>query len=205
MKPVQLGITGGIGSGKSIVGKVLEELGIPIFHADIEARRLLENDTLVIAAVTRIIGNNAYMPDGRPDRGFIASEVFSNSEKLKELNAVIHPKVQRNYEEWVNSHSDKFIVAKEAAIMFESGSHKGMDFIVAVTAPEEVRIKRVMERDGKPEEAVRKIMNQQLPQSEVVNKSDFEITNNNHRLVVPQVQELVRIIREKSESNQLTI
>lgn len=190
MKPLQLGVTGGIGSGKSVVCRIFEILGIPVYNADLEAKRLLETDTKVREEVTFLLGKKAYTKEGRVDRTFISGVVFADDLKLKALNNIVHPAVQLDYLNWFSIHYDSPFVVKESAIMFESGSSRGMDYIVAVIAPENVRIKRVMDRDGKTEEQVRRIMEKQLPQLEIINKSNSFIMNNDKILVLPQVLEL---------------
>lgn len=190
MKPLQLGVTGGIGSGKSVVCRIFEILGIPVYNADLEAKRLLETDTKVREEVTFLLGKKAYTKEGKADRTFISGVVFADDLKLKALNNIVHPAVQLDYLNWFSIHYDSPFVVKESAIMFESGSSRGMDYIVAVIAPENVRIKRVMDRDGKTEEQVRRIMEKQLPQLEIINKSNSFIMNNDKILVLPQVLEL---------------
>jgi dephospho-CoA kinase len=198
MKPVQIGITGGIGSGKTLVCEVMEAAGIPVYYADAEAKKLLESNELAVNGVTRIIGKGAYDSEGKANRSFIASVVFADKDKLEELNTLIHPMVQKHYRDWVNSKAGKPYVGKEAAIMFESGADRDMDFIIAITAPEDIRIKRVIARDGKTETEVRKIIKQQLPASEVIKKSDFEIINDGETLVLPQLFDILEKIRTTS-------
>lgn len=199
MKPLQLGVTGGIGSGKSVVCRIFEKMGIPIYNADTEAKRLLDTDRQVREKVIMLLGEKAYAAEGTADRAYIASLVFADDSKLDALNKIIHPAVQNDYLDWVSKHSNHPIVIKEAAIMFESGSYKGMDYIVAVIAPEEVRIKRVMERDGKTAEQVRRIMEKQLPETELIKRSKSIIINNDKVPVLKQVLELLQHL--KTEQN----
>src|SRR5688572_12725570 len=201
MKPVQIGITGGIGSGKTLVCEVLEEIGIPVYYADIEAKLLLETNQSIVDGVTRIIGPEAYDSEGKANRGVISSVVFADENKLNDLNALIHPMVQKHYRDWVGSHIGKTLIGKEAAIMFESGADRDMDYIIAVTAPENIRIQRVIKRDDKTEEEIRKIITQQLPAMEVTNRSDFEIINDGETLVLPQLLDILNKIREKSTTH----
>jgi len=196
MKPLQLGVTGGIGSGKSVVCRIFEELGIPVYNADIEAKRLLEADMQVREKVILLLGKKAYSLEGTANRSYIASLVFADDSKLEELNNIIHPAVQNDYLEWVSKHVVHPIVIKEAAIMFESGSYKGMDYIVAVIAPEEMRIKRVMNRDGKTKEQVRNIMAKQLPETELIKRSKSIIINNDKIPVLRQVLELLQHLKQ---------
>ena len=199
MKPLQIGITGGIGSGKSLICKILDLLKIPVFNADEVSKKLLDTDQEVINSVIALLGPNAYPGNGKADRTYIAGIVFNNPEKLQSLNAMLHPAVQQHYLNWVSIHNSFPIVAKEAAIMFESGSNKGMDYIIAVTAPEELRIERVQKRDGKSVAEVNNIIKQQLSHDEVIYRSDFCIVNDNQHLVIPQILEIISKL--KSDSN----
>src|SRR6187549_2806937 len=130
MKPVQIGITGGIGSGKTLVCEVMEAIGIPVYYADSEAKGLLESNHTVVEGVSRIIGHEAYDSNGKANRSFISSVVFADQNKLNDLNALIHPMVQKHYRDWVVSQTGKTLVGKEAAIMFESGADRDMDYII---------------------------------------------------------------------------
>jgi dephospho-CoA kinase len=205
MKPVKIGITGGIGAGKSIVCKILEIIGIPVYQADKESKKLLETDPEVVERVKALLGNEAYSSGDKANRSYISSVVFNHPEKLKKLNDILHPAVSKHFLEWVSIQTNKPVLAKEAAIMFESGSDKEMDLIIVVTAPEALRIQRVKQRDGKSEEEIRKIMKEQLPEEEVIKKSNFVIVNDDHRLLVPQVIALIeRISGNASIENNTT-
>ncbi len=195
MKAFQLGITGGIGSGKSVVCRVLEVLGIPVYNADEASKQLLENNNEVIDAVKNLLGVGAYHSDGSANRSFIAGIVFNDAAKLQQLNDILHPAVQKDYENWFAKNQHVELVAKEAAIMFESGSHKFMDAIVAVTAPADLRIKRVVKRDGKKPDEVQKILNRQLPEEDVVKRSDYVIINDDDHLVTPQILEIILLVK----------
>ncbi len=191
MKPFQLGVTGGIGSGKSIVCRIFDEMGIPIYDADTEAKRLLDFEINVRQKVILLLGEKAYSCEGKANRAYIASIVFADDSKLKALNQIIHPAVQADYLDWVSKQKDHSLVIKEAAIMFESGSYIGMDYIVAVVAPKEIRIQRVMDRDGKTEEQVLGIMQKQLSETELIKRSNNLIINDNKVPVLKQVLELL--------------
>jgi dephospho-CoA kinase len=198
MKPIQVGITGGIGSGKSVVCQVLKVLGIPVYNADEESKKILDSDEKVIEAVIHLIGPDAYVSKGCANRTYIAGVVFNHPEKLQALNAILHPAVQDHYRNWVTTHKDSAVVAKEAAIMFESGSYKDMNAVVAVTAPLEIRINRVVERDGKNRNEIQKIIERQLSQDEVVKRSDFVICNDDQQLVIPQLLQILEKIKALS-------
>ncbi len=198
MKPFQLGVTGGIGSGKSVICAVLSTLGIPVYNADDESKKLLETNPDVVVAVTSLLGKDSYLPDGKADRPFIANVVFNHPEKLQKLNSILHPAVQSHYRDWVASNTSFEIVVKEAAILFESGAYKDMNAVIAVTAPMQLRIERVIARDGKSIAEVKKIISQQLSQEEVIEKSDFEIINDDQQLVIPQILEIIHQIKSRS-------
>lgn len=194
MNKLLVGITGGIGSGKSTVARIVKTLGYPVYDADDEAGRILGNDEQVIMAVKNLLGQNAFLPNGSPDRAFISSVVFNSPEKLRELNAIIHPAVRTHFQNWV-MNNQAVLLFKEAAIMFESGSYKEMDQIIAVTAPERIRIDRVMARDKKSEQQVLQIINRQLPQSELIERSHFVIVNDDKHMVIPQVLTVIEKLK----------
>ena len=195
MNTIQLGITGGIGSGKSVVCKMLSVMGIPVYDADTEAKLILENNADVIRQVKSLFGDNSYTEAGVANRAFIAATVFNNDEKLQKLNQIIHPAVQNHYREWVKDHQQHPIVVKEAAIMFESGSYKDMNFVAAVVAPESIRLERVVQRDGKTASQVRAIMAKQLSEDELKKRSDFIILNDNKHLVTTQILTILEKIK----------
>jgi dephospho-CoA kinase len=198
MKPILAGITGGIGSGKSVVAKIVTTMGYRVYDADDEAGKILENDPAVIDSVKKLIGENAYSGNGLPDRRLISSVVFNEPDKLQALNSIIHPAVNTHFHNWVAKFSSDEILFKEAAIMFESGSYRSMNCIIAVTAPEHVRIQRVMLRDQKTEAQVRLIINKQLPEEELIRKSDYIILNDEKHMVTTQVLEIINKIKSSS-------
>lgn len=187
---LKVGITGGIGSGKSVVCKVLQTLGHPVFDADHESKSLL-TDPEIRSKVIDLLGPSAYLPSGAPDRHRIASMVFPNPELLEQLNTILHPAVLKKFNQWVKEHQTAPLLFKEAAIMFESGSNRQLDLVVGVTAPESLRIKRVMQRDGKSEQAVRGIMKRQLPQDEMARKCEALLVNDEQTPLLPQILTLI--------------
>lgn len=180
-----VGITGGIGSGKSTVCRVFHSLGVPVFNADDEAKELY-HDNEVREKVTALLGKNAYKND-ELDRAYVASKVFSDKERLAELNSIIHPAVQQRFEDWCSSQSGHAYVLKEAAILFEAGSDKGTDAVIMVSAPHELKIKRVMQRDGVSAEQVEKRMKNQWKDEEKIKRATYVIYNDEEQLVLPQV------------------
>lgn len=195
MKPFQLGVTGGIGSGKSVVCSVLAAMSIPVFNADASSKKILETDDAVVLSVKELLGPRSYSSSGKADRKYIASVVFNDVQKLNQLNSILHPAVQRHYNSWVEKNKEHEIVAKEAAIMFESGSNIGMDAIAAVIAPAELRIHRVVQRDNKSSDEVLKIISRQMDESLIVQKSNFIIHNDDQQLVVPQIIRILSTIK----------
>lgn len=183
---LRAGITGGIGSGKTTVCRLFETLGIPVYYADYWAKWLLENDTELVAGVKKEFGEEAYL-DGRYNRPFIANIVFSNPEKLAALNALSHPALEKHSRQWHDEQSNVPYTLKEAAVMIESGSHRFLDVLIVVTAPEALRVERVMQRDGVAAEVVSKRMANQLPESEKIKLADFVIDNDGVHALIPQV------------------
>ncbi len=182
---LRIGITGGIGSGKSIVARVFNNLGIPVYNADTAAKRLMETDPELQAAIRRHFGNEAFV-QGKLDRSYLASIVFNDKAKLDTLNALVHPVTIRDAELWMKQQDSPYAL-KEAALIFESGSQSSLDFVIGVTAPQSLRIHRVMQRDGVSREEVLKRIDKQLDQSLVMRLCDYVVVNNDQQLVVPQV------------------
>lgn len=187
---LRVGITGGIGSGKSTVCGIFARLGIPVYAADREAKRLMREDLALIASVKEAFGSDSYSGN-EPNRPFLANAVFGNPEKLALLNSLVHPAVFRDFERWCGLQHAPYVI-KEAAIMFESGSYKQVHEVVAVTAPLELRIQRVMERDGSSREEILKRIQAQMPQEEVVKRAHDVINNDGTHSLIKQVVGLHR-------------
>lgn len=203
LKPLQVGITGGIGSGKSIVCKIFQILGVPVYDADTRAKWLSGNHPVIKQQITDYFGEEAFLNDNL-NRQFLAKEVFGNTEKLEKLNSFIHPRVADDYKNWVEAHKSHSYVLKEAALLFESGSYKQLHKIICVSAPEELRIKRVLTRDPqRSTEEIRNIISKQLPEDEKREKSDFLIKNDESMLVITQVldihQQILKLAEEKNK------
>lgn len=187
-----IGLTGGIGSGKSTVARYIEAKGIPVYIADEEARKL--TDTAVLTADIVAAFGDSIINDGKIDRKRLSDIVFNNSENLQKLNAIIHPAVRTHFIEWLKSHSSQELVVKEAAILFESGSYKECDYIITVEAPEDVRIGRVVQRDSVSEDAVRARMRNQWTNEKRAEKSDFVIVNIDIDDMKVQVEQILKKI-----------
>lgn len=175
MKTKVLGLTGGIGSGKTTIAHVFEELGVPVYYADDEAKKILYLPEVVVE-LNKNFGTGIFV-DGKPDRSRIAAIVFADKEKLQTLNNIIHPRVAVHFSNWLQEHSGHKFVIKEAAILFESGSYKQCDDIILVTAPAEERIQRVMQRDGVSKDQVLQRMANQWPEEQKIALSKYIITN----------------------------
>jgi dephospho-CoA kinase len=183
---LKVGLTGGIGSGKTIVAKIFSGLGIPVFYADIEARRLMESSPELIQAVKNSFGDEAYSGSVL-NRKYLAKIVFNDEVKLKKLNQLTHPAVHSHFETWLLLQHDMPYVVEEAALLFESGGWKYFDFILLVTAPESLRIARVMKRDGVSESEVKNRIQSQMPEDEKIPRANFLIFNDDQSFVLSQV------------------
>ncbi|PQJ09056.1 dephospho-CoA kinase [Flavipsychrobacter stenotrophus] len=192
---LKVGITGGIGSGKSVVCKVFETLGISVFNADNAARYLMENDEQLITAISRLLGNEVYN-NNRLDRARVSDIIFRQPEKLQQLNALVHPATITYAAEWVGRQQAPYII-KEAAIFFESGSYKEMDVMVGVYAPKELRIARTMARGGQTREKVLDIISKQMNEEEKMGRCDYVITNEDVTAITPQVLQLNELFLKK--------
>jgi dephospho-CoA kinase len=186
----KLGLTGGIGSGKTTVAKVFNQLGVPVFNADTEARNIVNQDENVKAGIIALFGAEVYDDAGHLRRKAVAELVFSNQELLLQLNQLVHPAVGQRYKKWVNTHKDKPYTLKEAAILFESGSNKELDQVIVVTAPKEMRIERVMQRDSVSREAVLDRMANQMDEEERLKRADYIIYNDGSQPLIHQVMDL---------------
>ncbi len=182
----QVGLTGGIGSGKTLVCNVLEKLGVPVYYADSAARRLMNSNTDLINKIVGMFGKEAYKEESI-NRLYLAEQVFGNPQKLSDLNSVVHPVVREDYNSWAISQKDAAYVVEEAAILFESGANRFMDEIVWVYAPDTLRIKRVMERDGVDEKSVRRRMKYQMDDEERKGLADYIIHNDETEMLLPQI------------------
>ncbi|MCC6461237.1 MAG: dephospho-CoA kinase [Saprospiraceae bacterium] len=185
----RVGITGGIGSGKSTVCRIFEALGVPVYDADYWARWLIVEDPAVRAAIVALFGPEAYLPDGSYHRAFVAGIVFQDPDKLAALNAAVHPVLEQHSRHWheEQARAGQAYTLKEAALLVESGSQRHLDALIVVTAPEALRVRRVMARDGVSEEAVRARLRNQWPEAEKVKQADFVVVNDGTHLLIPQV------------------
>ena len=189
--PLQIGITGGIGSGKSIVCRVFETLGAPVYYADEQAKWLTEHDPILKADVLRVLGSQAYDSLGRYNRAWVASQVFADPLLLNQLNAVIHPRVFADTALWVSEHADKPYVIKEAALMRAAGDGNTLDKVVVVTAPVALRIERIRLRDPHRSPAeIQHIIDRQVSDADRLQLADYVLYNDEEQLLLPQIMAL---------------
>ncbi|MFL2565761.1 MAG: dephospho-CoA kinase [Parvicellaceae bacterium] len=174
---IKVGLTGGIGSGKSTVSKILISKGFSIYNSDNRAKWLMNNDDNLKSNIISIFGDKAYLK-GSLNRKYLSANVFNDSLKLKALNNLVHPLVAIDFKNWLLHQKSKDFVFKEAAILIESGAYKEMDKIIVVSCPENIRLERVLKRDGNSPELVKKRMQNQISETEKINHADFVIKNN---------------------------
>ena len=170
-----VGLTGGIGSGKSTVANLFRELGVPVYDSDKEAKLLMNTSDKIKKALVKLLGKESYI-DGKLNRVYISNKVFTNPELLAELNAIVHPQVKKHFKEWCAQQNYKYLI-QESALIFENKSQNNYDKIILVTAPLEIRVARVVKRDNSSKDAVLQRVNNQLLDSEKIDFSDFIIEN----------------------------
>ena len=186
---IKIGLTGGIGSGKTFVGAIFSKLGITVFNADVEAKKCLVEDSKLITGVQSIFGEHIY-DNGTLQKEILAEIVFNDKQKLEELNQLVHPVVKQSFEDWCAEQTSK-IVIKEASILFESDSHLGLDKVICISASEETRIERVIKRDNISREQVIARIKRQMSQNEKEKLSDFVIVNDEEGLLLPQIIKII--------------
>jgi dephospho-CoA kinase len=191
-----IGLTGGIGSGKTMVAKYIESQGIPVYIADEEAKKLMESPAIV-QEVTAAFGPEIRTKENQIDRKLLAQLVFNQPEQLAQLNQIIHPKVRQHFKQWVQSHPEAPFVIKEAAILFETGGELECDKVITVTAPLETRIQRVMERDHTDRESVLQRMKNQWTDEQRLAKSHYVILNNSVKETQTKTNEILNLLKNQ--------
>ena len=194
---IRVGLTGGIGSGKTTIAQLFEALNIPVYYADDAAKKLMNTNEKLKASIIQYFGKDSYKND-ELDRKYLASVVFNDKEKLELLNSLTHPATIADAEEWMNKQTAPYCI-KEAALLFESGAAERLDYIIGVYAPQHIRVERVMKRDNLPAEEVMKRISRQIDEEMKMKLCDFIITNNDQQLVIPQVLELHKRFSEESK------
>ena len=194
-----IGLTGGIGSGKTTIANYFKEMGIPVYIADDEAKKIMQSKS-IIEEIKTTFGNYLF-ENGVLNRARLAEIVFNNSEKLNQLNAIIHPAVKNDFQSWLQKNKDHDYVIYEAAILFESGRYKDCDLIITVTATEEIRIERVMKRDKTTREQVLSRIKMQWKDEERISKSNFIIINDNLKNAKEEVVKILKILNIKQNQS----
>lgn len=197
-KPLLIGITGGIGSGKSTISRFFEVLGVPVYNSDDRGKYLMVNDEQLMNQVKSTFGGQSYFDDGSLNRAYLASEVFSNEEKLQKLNSFVHPAVGRDFENWAEGNMHEPYVLKEAALLFEAGIYKQLDKTICVMASKSLRMERVFLRDEqRSQEEIENIIERQISDGQRKKLADYLVDNNGTELLIPQVlkihQELLNL------------
>ena len=185
---LKLGLTGGIGSGKTTVADIFKVLGIPVYFADDAAKRLMDEDEHVKKSIQENFGEEAYK-DGLLNRKYLSDIVFNNTDKLTLLNSTVHPATIKDADEWIQKQTSHYVI-KEAALLFESGAHEKLDYIIGVKAPSNLRILRAMKRDNVSREDILSRMNKQIDEEIKLSLCDFIIVNDEQQLLLPQVLQL---------------
>ena len=196
---IRIGLTGGIGSGKSTVAKVFEVLGIPVYYADDAAKKLMNEDEELKEKIKKEFGESIYKEE-KLDRKKLADIVFTSPEKLNLLNALVHPATLKDAEKWIQEQTSQYCI-KEAALIFESGAHEHLDYVIGVTAPAPLRILRTMQRDGVTKEEVFARMDKQMDDIIKMKLCDFVITNDEQEMLLPQILDLHKKIVELAKKN----
>jgi dephospho-CoA kinase len=195
---IKIGITGGIGSGKSTVCRIFELLGIPVYSADKEAKNLMIRDKKLKKEIIKLLGTESYI-NGELNRVFIASRIFNDKDLLAKINALVHPVVKQDFIKWSTQQSAPYVIY-EAALMIESGSYKLMDKMIVVTAPSELRIDRVISRDNVERVKVLERIKNQMSQEAMLNYADHVITNDRKMSLIKQVIGLHMLFKLKSDT-----
>lgn len=186
---LKVGVTGGIGSGKTIVCQVFKTLGISVYNADNEAKKLMLSEAVKQPLIAKF-GKETYQEDGNINRAHLSGIVFNDKEKLAYLNSIVHPAVFHHFDEWIKAHNNEPYIIKEAALLFESDSYKSLDKVITVSAPKELRIARVLSRDNLDKDAIEQRINNQFSEEKRLELADYVIINDDSRLVIPQILEL---------------
>lgn len=187
---IKIGITGGIGSGKSVVSRLLEVMGIPVYISDVETKRLMVSDDRIRSGLIALLGDEVYI-GGALNKPLLAAYLFGTPEHARQVNRIVHPCVKKDFRRWVAQRADCTMVGIESAILIEAGFACEVDVVVMVYAPEEVRVRRAMERDSSPRELIEKRVRSQMDDEEKRRRADFVIVNDGETPLIPQVLALI--------------
>ena len=202
-KVVKLAITGGIGSGKSVVSRMMNVLGVPVYDCDSSAKRLMVSDEFIVSELKRMFGEDCYEDDGTLNRQYIASCIFTDKQNIKRVNSLVHPAVKRDFERWAEQQGTD-IVAVETAILYESGIVESIDKVLVVWAEKETAIRRTIERSGMNRSQVVSRMENQMSVDDLLLLSDYSLYNDGEEPLLPQVMDLITQLKNISnfaESN----
>lgn len=205
MQHLRIGITGGIGVGKSTVCEIFKRIGVPVYDADTRAKFLMQNDADLIRSIKDSFGWDAYQKNNVLNREYLAKIVFSNPEQLKVLNSLVHPKVADDYEHWTRENKDKPYSLKEAALLFEAKSYKNLHKVIVVTCPIDVRIERIMKRDHVRKDEILKRINNQITDKQRLSKADFVIVNDGNKSLIEQTLDIHHQILELREKEAVPL
>ena len=194
---IKIGITGGIGSGKSVVSRLLEMMGIPVYVSDIEAKRITHTNEVIRRELCTLVGPDVFQ-NGELNRPLLASYLFGDSQHAKEVNAIIHPQVKEDFRQWTLRKGDIGIVGMESAILLEAGFKEEVDFVVMVYAPLEVRVVRAMKRDHSSKELIMKRIEAQMSDEIKRNRADFVIVNDDETPLIPQVLTFISLLSKNN-------
>lgn len=183
---LKIGLTGGIGSGKSFIAEIFRKLNIPVYISDLEAKKLMIKNTQIKEQLISLLGNSTYHENGELNRQFVAEKIFGNNEMVAKINSIVHPVVRADFNQWAEKQVADYVL-QESAILFEIGANKVLDKMILVTAPLELRIKRVMERDHLSMKEINKRMENQWKQEKKIELADFIIDNSEEKMLLPQV------------------
>jgi dephospho-CoA kinase len=190
---VKIGITGGIGSGKSVICAIIEHMGFPVFYSDKVSKQVLETDRIVKEALIELVGTEVYS-DNRLDKKVLARTIFNDGVILEKVNQIVHPRVQIAFEKWCSEQNCSFVF-NEAAILFETGSYQRFDTVILVVAPEHVKIERVMKRDGVSEQEVLSRMSKQWMDDQKIPLAAFVIENDNDSKILEQLESIFEALQ----------
>lgn len=189
---LKIGLTGGIGSGKTTIAKIFETLGVPVYYADDVAKQLMQEDNVLKQSIINIFGKDSYTTDGKLNRSYLSATVFSNPHQLEQLNAIVHPATIQHAEQWMQQQQAPYAI-KEAALIFESGSQSTLDYVIGVYAPQALRIQRVMQRDHIDKDKVLQRMQNQIDENIKMRLCDRVIQNDDQ---TPLIQQVVMLHQE---------
>lgn len=195
-KPIIIGVTGGIGSGKSYTCRIISSLGFPVYNCDAEAKKLMNTNKHIINSLKQLIGENSYDSEGNLNKPIIAQFLFANEENAHKINSVVHPVVKEDFRSWASAQNADLIFM-ESAILFESGFNDVVDNVITITAPPETRIERTIRRDNTTREQVIARMNQQMQDEERVRLSDYIISNNTNDNVEQQIKTIIETLNKQ--------